>query len=95
MGEKTMDLFNLSHYQNRQVVLNYYDEEDFLWKRDGFEFDSLEVSIENLSFIKRSNNVLIITFKDYPYLLRDNDYQDYFILQSNNFRKRIELYFPH
>ena len=40
MEIQMMDLAVFAGYHNRQVILNYYDDEDFLWKREGFHFNS-------------------------------------------------------
>ncbi|WP_257208911.1 hypothetical protein [Bacillus sp. AFS031507] len=36
------DVADFECYHNRQVILNYNNDEDFLWKRDGFHFDSIQ-----------------------------------------------------
>ncbi|MEH6905382.1 hypothetical protein [Neobacillus drentensis] len=87
-----MDLAVLAGYHNRQVILNYYDDEDFLWKRDGFHFHSIQLLNDQLIFSKKDGNTLPISLKNYDTFARNNDFQNYFILRKGE--ARLEVYFP-
>lgn len=95
MENTIIDLTSLSQYQNRQVVLNYYHEDDFLWKRDGFEFDLLKADNSFITFAKNGKELLSISMMDFPIITKSQDFQDYYIFQDKYLSQRIELYFPH
>ena len=87
---KNIDFFE--GYSNRQVVLNYYNEEDYLWKRDGFHFYSLQILNDQLIFLKKDGKFLTISLSYYENIVRNNDFQNYFLLWKD--MERLEIYFP-
>ncbi|WP_102347668.1 hypothetical protein [Bacillus sp. Marseille-P3661] len=91
MEKQLENLEILKGYQNRQVVLNYYQDEDFLWKREGFHFKSIKLSTDKLEFIN-DESIYIITLKDFPVYFMITDFQNYFSLQNGT--DRVEIYFP-
>ncbi|MEY2194478.1 hypothetical protein AB7942_17310 [Neobacillus sp. BF23-41] len=86
------DVADFECYHNRQVILNYYNDEDFLWKRDGFQFDSIQLLNEQLIFMKRDGNYITILLKKYDTCAKNIDFQNYYIL--NKGEDRLEIYFP-
>ena len=92
MEIQMMDLAVFAGYHNRQVILNYYDDEDFLWKRDGFHFHSIQLLNNQLLFSKRDGNILTISLKNYDTVARNNDFQNYYLLRKGE--ARLEIYFP-
>ncbi|MCM3569537.1 hypothetical protein [Neobacillus mesonae] len=80
-------------YHHRQVVLNYYQDEDFLWKRDGFHFAAIQVKDRTLVFIKENGPAVQIMLNDYQTSSISTDFQDYFIFRNG--KDRLEIYFPH
>jgi ribosome maturation factor RimP len=89
------DLSIFSKYRNRQVVLNYYIEDDFLLKRDGFEFETIKVSNEQISFFKKGKEIFSVPLSDFSSATRNDEFQDFYIFRGANLQKRLELYFPH
>jgi hypothetical protein len=92
MEKKLKNLFVLEAYKNRQVVLNYYIDIDFLVKRDGFFFQSLILSDGSLTFTKKDDTCSKITIENYPDAYIDNQFPNFFVLRNNT--DRLEIYFP-
>jgi hypothetical protein len=79
-------------YKNRQVIVNFYDDEDGLLKRDGFYFDGIAVTPDSLTFFKNNSEINQINLKNYRTYIINTDFQNYFTLRNNN--QWIEVYFP-
>ncbi|MEO2075585.1 MAG: hypothetical protein ABGX20_09285 [Bacillus sp. (in: firmicutes)] len=93
MENQLNDLSILISYRNRQVILNFYQDEDFLWERDGFHFESIELENEQLMFSKgNGDKVFTIPLKKYVSAIRDTQFPNYFILRNGE--ERLEIYFP-
>ncbi|WML26937.1 hypothetical protein [Neobacillus sp. OS1-33] len=92
MEKHRIDFGVFESYHNRQVILNYYDDEDFLWKRDGFHFHSIQLLNDQLIFSKKDGNTLTISLKNYDTVARNNDFQNYFTLGKGE--ARLEIYLP-
>ncbi|MDQ1146201.1 hypothetical protein QE429_003028 [Bacillus sp. SORGH_AS 510] len=93
MENQLNDLSILTSYRNRQVILNYYQDEDFLWRRDGFHFESIQLENEQLMFSKPDgDNVFTISLKKYGRAIRDTQFPNYFILLCCG--ERLGIYFP-
>jgi hypothetical protein len=92
MEKKITDLFILETFKDRQVVLNYYCDVDFLVKRDGFSFQSLKISEGSLFFTKNDETCCRISIENYPNVYKDNQFPNYFVLKNNS--DRLEIYFP-
>lgn len=93
--EKTIQQLSiLGNYRNRQVILNYY-QEDCLWERDGFEFCSLRVKNGDLVFEKLNNKKpLMIPTQPYHKYVKNGQFPNYYILYGLNSGDRLEIYFP-
>ena len=52
MEKQLNNLSILSNYQNRQVILNYYQDEEMMVQRDGFHFQNIQVTDSALSLQK-------------------------------------------
>jgi hypothetical protein len=63
MEKQLNDLSVLSNYQNRQVILNYYQDDDMMIKRDGFHFQSIQVTESALIFTKIDGMLVNIDIK--------------------------------
>jgi len=81
----------LTEYRHRQVVVNFY-EEDELVARDGFFFDGIERSGSMLSFIKDGHIRLSIRLDDYPRHRTVHDFPRHYRFYSQH--RAVELYFP-
>lgn len=92
MERQIKDISILGKYHNRQVVLNYYKEDDFIEKRDGFYVEAVSVEEKCLSFKKKNEEDLTISLMDYPFFAVNSDFQNYYILTNGS--KRLEIYFP-
>lgn len=91
--EKRISNFSIfENYHDRQVVLNYYEDEDFLWKRDGFHFDKIQFLNGVLLFTKKDGKTFSISIKDYETVSLNTDFQNYFMLRKGC--DRMEMYFP-
>lgn len=93
MEKQLHDVTIFEEYRNRQVVLNYYQDDDFLWQRDGFHFESVQVSEGNLLFIKKNGTIVEIPLKQYISAAINSDFQNYYIFRKD--KDRLEIYFPH
>lgn len=87
------DVTVLTEYRNRQVVLNYYQDGDFLWKRDGFHFTVIELINGSLVFSKPDGKSVVISLKEFESTAICSDFQNYYIFRNGN--NRLEMYFPH
>ena len=92
MENQLKDLAALTNYQNRQVILNYYQDEDLLYKRDGFYFVCIQLTNSALIFVKNDGISITIELKDYPQFSINTDFQNYYTLKNN--QNVLEIYFP-
>lgn len=92
MEKQLNDLTFLSNYQNRQVILNYYQDEDMMVQRDGFHFQSIQVTESALIFTKIDGTLVKIDTKDYPHASINTDFQNYYTLR--NHEDHLDIYFP-
>lgn len=92
MEKKLKDLYVLETFNNRQVVLNYYNDVDFLVKRDGFSFQSFKLSDGTLTFTKKDETCFKVTIENYPDVYIDNQFPNFYVLRNNT--DRLEIYFP-
>jgi hypothetical protein len=92
MENPIVDLTCFEAYQNRQVILNYYEEEDLLWKREGFHFISIKVD-NKLIIFNRKQGVFTFSAEEYPIVMKNNDFQHYYILFAPKLGSRLEIYF--
>ncbi len=88
------DLTIFDGYKDRQVVLNFYEDEDVLFQRDGFHFHSLEFlsESEELLFTKMDGSCCTITIKNYSDRYIDSQFPNYFVLRNGS--ERMDIYFP-
>lgn len=92
MEKLIADVSILNKYQNRQVVVNYYIDDDFLEKREGFHFSEIHIIEMDIIFIKKNEDHYVITVEDFPFFTVNKDFQNYYILENGS--SRIEIYFP-
>ena len=92
MEKQLKDLSALTSYQNTQVILNYFQDEDLLYQRDGFHFVSIQLTETALIFIKSDEISITIELKDYPQVYINTDFPNYYTLKNN--RNLLEIYFP-
>ncbi|PAE44506.1 hypothetical protein [Bacillus sp. 7884-1] len=92
MEKQLNDLSVLSNYENRQVILNYYQDEDMMVKRDGFHFQSIQVTESALIFTKIDGTLVKIDIKDYPHHSINTDFQNYYTLRNHEIH--LDIYFP-
>lgn len=88
-GMKT--LHSLSNYHHRQVILNYYLQDELIGK-DGFQFDTIEIAAQNLTILKDEKPLVSIDTSEYPGISKSGTFPNFFVLENN--RNRTELYFP-
>ncbi|MEH7501069.1 hypothetical protein V7152_03350 [Neobacillus drentensis] len=92
MEKQLKDFTVFESYQNRQVILNYYNDEDYLWKRDGFHFNSIRLLNEQLLISKKDGNILTLSLKYYDTVASNSEFQNFYILRNGE--ERLEIYFP-
>lgn len=92
MEKLIADVSILEKYQNRQVVINYYVNDDFLVDRVGFHFMEIHRVDMDITFIKKNDDNYVISLEDFPFFSVNEDFQNYFMLQNGT--SRIEIYFP-
>jgi hypothetical protein len=76
-----------TNYQNRQVILNYYDQDDMLFQRDGFHFESIQVTDDCLCFSKNDSSDFTINLNIYPQKYINTDLLNYYIFRNNTGRQ--------
>jgi hypothetical protein len=82
----------LSTLRNRQVVLNFYEEEALI-QREGFNFNFIEVADTQLFFYKENKLIYSINLLDYNTFTISNEFKNYIKL-SIDIENWLELYFP-
>lgn len=87
-----MDTSILANYRNRQVIINEYQEEDFLENRTGFHFETIVVTENSILFQRMNNNDFILTLEKTSCFVANDDFQNYYILKNDS--NRVEIYFP-
>jgi hypothetical protein len=92
MEKQLNNLSILSNYQNRQVILNYYQDEEMMVQRDGFHFQSIQVTDSALIFTKIDRALVKIEIKNYPHASINTDFQNYYTLR--NHENHLDIYFP-
>ncbi len=92
MEKQINDLTILQTYQNRQVILNYYQDEELLIKRDGFHFHSIKQTKDILTFFKNDGTTHTINLKEYPTNNINTDFQNFYTLRNQT--DKLEIYFP-
>jgi hypothetical protein len=92
MEKQLNDLSVLSNYQNRQVILNYYQDEEMMVQRDGFHFQSIQVTESALIFAKIDGTLVKIDIKNYPLASINTDFQNYYTLKNK--KGHLDIYFP-
>jgi transposase len=86
-----IDLIFFEEYRNHQVILNYYAEDDFLSKREGFHFTSIKVDHNQIIF-KRKQGAFIVSLEEFPSVSKNHDFPNYYTFYELNLR--LEMYFP-
>ncbi|MGG3564851.1 hypothetical protein ABES03_24945 [Neobacillus rhizosphaerae] len=92
MEKQLSDLSIFESYCNRQVILNYYQDEDFLWKRDGFDFESIQFGSEQLLFLKGNDGTILVPIYEYKTAVINTQFPNFFIFRNG--ADRLEIYFP-
>ncbi len=91
MEKQMKDLTILCDYKNRQVILNYYCEDELI-SRDGKDFDSIYVHHGSIYFIKHKKQVLTINSRKYQNALIGEGFQNYYVMRRDE--ERLDIYFP-
>ena len=65
MEKQLNDLSMLTHYQNRQVILNYYHDV-LLYKREGFHFLLIQLTETAVIFTKLDGTTFTLEHSNYP-----------------------------
>lgn len=92
MEKQLNDLTVLTKYQNRQVILNYYQEEDMLYHKDGFQFTTIQLEEDQLTFNQNNGTITTFNLKTYPEKYINTAFQNYYSLKNDS--GRLEIYFP-
>jgi hypothetical protein len=90
--EQIIDYSCFIQYKDRQVVLNYYQDDDFLWKRDGFCFDSIQLTNGQLLFIKNDSTLETINLAEFEWAVVNTDFPNCYMFQNG--MDILEIYFP-
>ncbi|MCH1626360.1 hypothetical protein [Fredinandcohnia quinoae] len=90
-GEKLVETF--IQYKNRQVVLNWY-EDDALIRREGFFFSKIVDDGKAVIFINNDNKFhFSIPYEEYTSIRILSDFRDFYQLSDQ--LHFLEIYFPH
>lgn len=83
---------SLQPYQNRQVVLNYYVDEELI-QRDGFDFQSIIVDDDEIKFLSDNNIKASINLTQYNTFETSKEFfKNYFDLKNGT--SILSIYFP-
>ncbi|WNS73573.1 hypothetical protein RRV45_11625 [Bacillus sp. DTU_2020_1000418_1_SI_GHA_SEK_038] len=93
MEKRIEQLGVLAEFQHCQVILNFYDEDDFLWKREGFHFDTIDVTDDHLIFSRKNDINYTIYLQEYPNYFINRAFQHYYTLRNQSCK--LDIYFPH
>jgi len=92
MSLNTTNLKNtLDRFENRQVVLNFY-QEDMLVDRVGLFFDTIKVSKDSVHFQKNGDDKYVLDIHTYDNFHTLMGFKHYYSLSTGD--NRVELYFP-
>ncbi|MBP2239676.1 hypothetical protein J2Z40_000229 [Cytobacillus eiseniae] len=91
MEDKLGNLQVLRQFQNKQVVINYY-EKDELVRREGFFFINIEMKEGSIHFIREKNKDFILSIHDDFQFTQQSEFKHYYFLENTD--ERVELYFP-
>lgn len=89
---KEMDLKFLEEFHDRQVVVNFYEEE-MMCSREGFFFDTIHVRDQQISFHKDGQPIFELDITPYQRVEKMPMFSDHYALL--NLESRVEVYFPH
>jgi hypothetical protein len=92
MEKQIMDLTIFTTYKQCQVVLNYYQEDELLIQRNGFNFETIQIRDDRLSFMVKGSQYFTIDFNEYPEKIVNIDFPNYYTLRNNT--NRLDIYFP-
>lgn len=92
MEKQITDLTVLKKYQNRQVIINYYLNEDYLDERIGFHFLNISIAEECVAFSMENKNYFTISLAEFPNVYLNDDFQNYYIFRNSS--NHVEVYFP-
>ncbi|WP_169803647.1 hypothetical protein [Neobacillus niacini] len=92
MEKQLNDYSILTNHQNRQVILNYYSEDEMLYQRDGFHFQTIQITKTALVFTKKDGTNYSIEKQHYPLAYIKTDFQNYYTLKNN--QGWLDVYFP-
>jgi hypothetical protein len=92
MEKQLSDLSCFAEYHHRQVVLNYYRDEDFLWKRDGFHFEYVKFAEGKLVLLVKGGYLTSVDLGDFESVVLNTDFPNYYICRKGS--DRLEIYFP-
>ena len=84
-------LQTLSHFNNQQVVINFYEDEELV-QREGLVFESIQIENNHLHFNKADKILFSLQLDEYKEFLQRNEFKNYF--SFINGKQRVELYFP-
>lgn len=93
MNKQNTALAEIIKYRNRQVVLNYYDNDDSLFEREGFFFDSIQIKENQLKFVQNDTYIFSLSLIDYPESKIMLDFANHYAIHNNYYV--IYIYFPH
>jgi hypothetical protein len=91
MDQLRKELEKLKQFANRQVIINFY-EEDGLLDRAGFFFDYMELDNDNLVFFKDQKIRYSLKVSDYEKFGLMGTFKHHYGLIKGD--QRTELYFP-
>lgn len=80
-------------YKDRQVIVNYYEDDELLVK-DGFNFECIELKNNEIHFIKEGNTVFSISLDEFPHFKVLDDFKNFYSLSSIQGKDEYQIYFP-
>jgi len=93
MEKQIIALDHIKTYHDRQVVLNYYDDDDFLYKRDGLAFATIQIDEQFVSFTKNKHIAYQLSLNEYPCFKVLTDFNHHYLFF--NVSNHVDVYFPY
>lgn len=93
MENQITGLDQIKTYHDRQVVLNYYDEDDFLHQRDGLYFNSIQIDEELILFMKDKQVAYQLSRNEYPHFKVLTDFNHHYLFYNDLYH--VDIYFPY
>lgn len=88
-----MDTSILQLFHHRQVVINFYDDDELV-DRVGFHFDTMTIDTMEVRFIKNDTSIYTLQLNNDMKFVATTEFKNHYRFLQEGTAKRIDLYFP-